>query len=104
MVFTDEHDKFLLKAYFRSGEEINDNIWSYSFESCNRQFRNEFPDVNINENTFKRHVQRIVSRFDATGTVAKGKSPGKQIIFDVVTKQQIDNVILPFFIFGVLTK
>lgn len=77
MVFTEEHNKFLLEAYFCSGERT-ENGWNYSLRSCHEQFYEEFRNHEaVNFEIFSQHVRRIVARFRNTGSVGKGKSPGR---------------------------
>lgn len=79
MPFSVENDKFLLEAYFRSGER-DENGWQYSLRSCHLQFQEEFPNQDIVDYEIFSHVRRLVARFRNTGSVCKGKSTGRKSV------------------------
>lgn len=83
-----EIDKFILEAYFRSGER-DENGWQYSLRSCFLQFQQEFPNQVVEYETFSQHVRRLVARFRNTGSVCKGKSPGRK---SVLTDEVLQDV------------
>lgn len=90
MVFSLEHDTFLLEAYFRSGERNQNGHWDYSMRSCYQQFQEQFPDIaGIDYEMFSQHVRRVVARYRNTGSVSKGKSPGRP---KVVTQEVLEDI------------
>lgn len=88
MPFSVENDKFLLEAYFRSGER-DENGWQYSLRSCHLQFQEEFPNQDIVDYEIFSHVRRLVARFRNTGSVCKGKSTGRK---SVLTEEVLHDV------------
>lgn len=80
MVFTPQHDAFILKAHYRSGTVNEDGTWTYSLRSCLNQFNEAFPDVNIPYKTFVMHKSRIIDRFEGKNCICKGKSTGRPSI------------------------
>lgn len=89
MVFSLEDDKFIVEAYFRSGQR-DENGWNYSIHSCFLQFQEEFPNHEAADYTnFAQHVRRLVARFRNTGSVCKGKSPERK---SVLTEEKLEDV------------
>lgn len=81
MAFTVEHDKFLLEAYFRSGERDENGVWQYSIHSCFNQLLAEFPNEQfVYGNIFPQYVRRLVARFRQSGSVSKRKSTGRHTV------------------------
>ncbi|KAJ8936614.1 hypothetical protein NQ314_012229 [Rhamnusium bicolor] len=73
-----EHDKFLLEAYFRTGQlDTNNCKWKYSVISCAEQFREQFPDIEQDFDVLSQYVNRLVKRFRETGSLIKGVSTGR---------------------------
>lgn len=77
MPFTGEQDKFLLEAYFRSGELLPNGEWKYSTDSCRHQFHDRFPEMEFQYDVFARYVNRLITRFRETGSVSKKRPAGK---------------------------
>jgi hypothetical protein len=56
-----------------------------SVQACKEEFLANYPDQNILEKSLAAHINRIVDRFVATGSVEKGKSSGRpKVMEDVV--------------------
>lgn len=90
MVFTSQQDAFILMAHFRSGTLNEDGTWTYSLQSCMEQFMLEFPEVDVDYDSFanRRHV--LVKRFETKHCLCKGKPTGRPTILteDVVNDIQ----------------
>ncbi|KAI4469952.1 d-amino acid oxidase [Holotrichia oblita] len=82
MPHTLDQEKFLLEAYFRSGERDPNGQWKYSTRSCINDLTTEFPDIDLDYESLSRHVLRTVERFRNTGSVAKGKSSGRRTVLN----------------------
>ncbi|KAI4459818.1 innexin [Holotrichia oblita] len=82
MPLTLDQEKFLLEAYFRSGERDPNGQWKYSTRSCIDDLTTEFPDIDLDYESLSRHVLRTVERFRNTGSVAKGKSSGRRTVLN----------------------
>ncbi|KAI4461097.1 hypothetical protein MML48_5g00013775 [Holotrichia oblita] len=82
MPLTLDQEKFLLEAYFRSGERDPNGQWKYSTRSCINDLTTEFPDIDLDYESLSRHVLRTVERFRNTGSVAKGKSSGRRTVLN----------------------
>lgn len=78
MVFTPEYDAYILMAHFRSGNRNADGSWTYSSQSCIKQFQERFPHVAINYDGFLNHKYRLVNRFKNKNCICKGKSTGRR--------------------------
>ncbi|KAJ3632041.1 hypothetical protein MTP99_013138 [Tenebrio molitor] len=84
MVFTLEQNKFIIMSYYRNGIK-RDGEWTYSVQACKEEFLANYPDQNILKKSLAAHINRIVDRFVATGSVEKGKSSGRpKVMEDVV--------------------
>ncbi|XP_022909535.1 uncharacterized protein [Onthophagus taurus] len=71
MPFTIDQDKFLLEAYFRTGEKVA-KTWMYDIRKCQSEFYLKYPDEEqIVYDVFAQYVRRLVSRFNKTGGVCK---------------------------------
>lgn len=84
-----DQEKFLLEAYFRSGERDPNGQWKYSTRSCIDDLTTEFPDIDLDYESLSRHVLRTVDRFRNTGSVSKGKSPGRRT---VLTEEIVEDI------------
>jgi hypothetical protein len=77
MVFTIEHNTFIVMTYFHSGLQNENGHWLYSHSS---QFTNNLlkPIPKNKSNVLILHnIVGIVERFVSTGNVGKGKSTGR---------------------------
>jgi hypothetical protein len=84
MAFTLKQNKFIIMSYYRNGIK-RDGEWTYSVQACKEEFLANYPDQNILEKSLAAHINRIVDRFVATGSVEKGKSSGRpKVMEDVV--------------------
>jgi len=81
-MFSDEHNKFILEAYFRSGQRDQHGVWQYSQISCFAKFQQQFANIDVGNVIFTQHVRRIVKRFRYTGSVTKGKSSGRKPVLN----------------------
>jgi hypothetical protein len=71
-------------SYYRNGIK-RDGEWTYSVQACKEEFLANYPDQNILKKSLAAHINRIVDRFVATGSVEKGKSSGRpKVMEDVV--------------------
>jgi hypothetical protein len=71
-------------SYYRNGIK-RDGEWTYSVQACKEEFLANYSDQNILEKSLAAHINRIVDRFVATGSVEKGKSSGRpKVMEDVV--------------------
>lgn len=91
MVFTNEQDRFIVMAHFRSATQAADGSWSYSVQSCIRQFTLEYPNEEIQYETFVQHRNRLVQRFMETGSVAKRKPVGNPHVLTVEAVNDISD-------------
>lgn len=94
MVFTVEHDTFIIMAYFRSGVQNENGEWIYSQQSTFDQFAAIFPEERVEFKIFQQHCSRIVERFFNTSNLNKRKPPGRPVTFitpDVV--QNVDQIV-----------
>lgn len=89
MVFSIEEDTFIVMAYFRSGFQNNPGDWTYSSEACYEQFTATYPEQEIAFTMFVQHQDRVIARFLDTGSVCKGKSPGRP---KVITPESVANI------------
>jgi hypothetical protein len=89
MVFTQEHDAFILMAHFRSGTRNPDGSWNYSLQSCIEQFSEAFPEVVIEYDYFKQHKYVLVKRYERKFCICKGKSTGRPT---VLTENVVDDI------------
>lgn len=84
-----EQEKFLLEAYFRNGQRDLNGQWKYATRLCIDDLNAEFPDINLDYESLSRHVLRTVQRFKDTGSIVKGKSPGRRT---VLTEEVVEDV------------
>lgn len=89
MAFTVEEDTFIVMAYFRSGIRDELGAWTYSTESCYEQFVTTYGEQHIPFHIFAQHQERVISRFMDSGSVCKGKSPGRP---KITTPEVVANV------------
>lgn len=89
MVFTQEHDAFILMAYFLSGTRNPDGSWRYSLQSCMDQFSEAFPEIPIEYDYFKQHKYELVKRYQQKFCICKGKSTGRPT---VLTENVVDDI------------
>lgn len=89
MPLTLEHDLFIVEAYFRNGERGGNGQWTYSVARCANEFMEQYPDLQIDDESLIRRIPRIVSRFRSTGSVCKGKSTGRP---SVMTEDVVEDV------------
>ncbi|RZC39281.1 hypothetical protein BDFB_015128 [Asbolus verrucosus] len=61
MAFTEDHKKFMLEAYFRTGTK-NDGVWQYSIGAYYEEFREEFPQEVFNYEQFRQTLHRSIER------------------------------------------
>ncbi|KAF5278513.1 hypothetical protein FQR65_LT15662 [Abscondita terminalis] len=47
MTFTLDHDKFILKSYFRNGSKDENGTWVYSIRLCCEEFMEAFPNFKV---------------------------------------------------------
>lgn len=93
-MYSVEHNKFIIESYFRNGQRNeNDGEWKYSVNLCVAEFVNRFPDVDFDYDNLSRHVKRIVHRFQASGNVDTGKSPGRPTLLTQDTLEDIQTRI-----------
>ncbi|KAI4462467.1 atp-dependent (s)-nad(p)h-hydrate dehydratase family member [Holotrichia oblita] len=104
MPLTLDQEKFLLEAYFRSGERDPNGQWKYSTRLCIDDLTTEFPDIDLDYESLSRHVLRTVERFRNTGSVAKGKSSGRRTVLndlnsnleakwsEIMSMEELDNL------------
>ncbi|KAJ3661381.1 hypothetical protein Zmor_005779 [Zophobas morio] len=67
----------LLLSYYRNGTLNADGEWVYSVQACKDESLAKFPELNIEEQSLMTQIKRIVDRFNSTGNISKGKSPGR---------------------------
>lgn len=75
MAFTLEHNFFLVKSYFRSGNKI-DGLWVYSVQDCMVEFQVEFPHFVIDYIQFKNTLDRTLKLFSETGSLLRKSGSG----------------------------
>ena len=80
MVFTSEQDAFILMAYFRSGTQNEDGLWTYSLQSCIEQFTLRFPNINVDYEVFLNRKCVLLRRFETKHCICKGKSTGRPTV------------------------
>jgi hypothetical protein len=93
MVFTIEHNTFIVMAYFRSGLQNENGHWLYSQQSAYEQFVETYPEEQIEYPNFAQHCERIVERFVSTGNVGKGKSTGRPTVATPDVVQNVEVIV-----------
>lgn len=70
----------LCQSYFRNGIKDENGVWVYSINLCIQEFREAYPDHDVDYDNLRRNIRRLVERFNNTGSVAPGKSPGRPTV------------------------
>ncbi|KAJ3662057.1 hypothetical protein Zmor_006424 [Zophobas morio] len=86
MGYTLEQNTFIVMSYYRNGTLNADGEWVYSVQACKDEYLAKFPELNIEEQSLMTHIKRIVDRFNSTGNVSKGKSPGRPPVSEEVVE------------------
>src|SRR5699024_2578615 len=81
MVYSLEQDTFIVMSYYRNGTLVN-GTWTYSLQACKNEYLVRFPDIQIQEASLMKHIRDVIDRFVRTGSVSKGKSPGRPSVSD----------------------
>jgi hypothetical protein len=76
MVFTLEHQRFIIESYFRNGV-FNNGEWTHSTVACLAEFRQNFPIFAFLETDFLNVLRNMVRVFRETGSVEDKKRVGK---------------------------
>ncbi|RZC42140.1 hypothetical protein BDFB_014303, partial [Asbolus verrucosus] len=74
-MFTQLHKTFMIESYFRNGRKV-EGEWQYSVSDCLEEFRNEFPNLAVDENSFRCTLRRVVQVFRDTGSVGRKEGTG----------------------------
>ncbi|KAJ3661413.1 hypothetical protein Zmor_005808 [Zophobas morio] len=86
MGYTLEQNTFIVMSYYRNGTLNADGEWVYSVQACKDEYLAKFPELNIEEQSLMTHIKRIVDRFNSTGNVSQGKSPGRPPVSEEVVE------------------
>lgn len=90
MPFSQEKDTFIVMAYFRTGHQNEDGLWTYSSENSYNQFLLQFPEDPLAYPVYLQHMQIVIDRFMDTGSVDNRKKSGRPRIIteDVIADVQ----------------
>lgn len=76
MVFSTAEKSFMIESYFRNGRKV-DGEWQYSIQSCLEEFQEQFPNVAIDFDSFRKTLHTCIRLFRQTGDVCVKKSGGR---------------------------
>lgn len=94
MPYSLEQDQFILESYFRNGERGNNGEWTYSVRACIEEMHNRFHNDEFDHDNLSKHIRKVVDRFRGTGSVCKGKSPGRPTVINENVLQTVQTHLL----------
>ena len=83
VVYSVEQDTFIVISYSHNGTFVNGEC-VYSVTACKQETLAKYRDFIIQETSLEAHVRDVIKRFVRTGSVDKGKSPGRLSVFEEV--------------------
>ena len=78
---------FFVMSYYRNETFVNEEF-VYSVTACKQEYLAQYRDLIVQETSLKAHIRDVINRFVRTGSVHKGKSPGRPSISEEV----VDNL------------
>ena len=81
MVYSVEQDTFIVMCCYRIGTFLNEEEWVYSITA---RISAKYHDLIIQETSSEAHTRDVINRFVRTGSINKGKSPGRPSVSEEV--------------------
>ena len=83
MVYSVEQDTFIVMSCYRNGTFVNEE-YVYSVTVCKQEYLAKYSNLMIEETSLEVHISDVINRFVRTGSVNKGKSPGRPSVSEEV--------------------